>query len=316
MLLISSLLVLSHGQELFLSRGAGPSSATASQGQSGGIFYEKAWYKCLDLPGGNTQNGNKIQIWDCNGKSNQAWVFDSWQIHFAGDTSKCLDVPGGDLTNGNQLQIWDCNGQDSQSWGYDSNMQTIYLAHSMANVSDASKCMDLKGGDSTNGNLVEVWDCNGYDNQKWTFKAPSPSPGPSNECVDAVNKYRKMAGKPALPACADQYFDAAKKAACYDINNAHASCHSFASSFCPGGHWAGQNEGAPKFNGAKCTWDDEVKCWYDEKDNGPGASGCCKPCTTCNQNHYKALIGDHSCVACGYCESGSGWQWTGNFCRN
>ena len=24
--------------------------------------------KCLDLPGGDTDNGNKVDIWDCNGR--------------------------------------------------------------------------------------------------------------------------------------------------------------------------------------------------------------------------------------------------------
>jgi len=143
-----------------------------------------------------------------------------------------------------------------------------------------------------------------------------PTVALTHECVDAVNKYRKMAGKPALPACADQYFDVAHDMACYDINNAHASVHHETKAFCPGSHWSGQNEGAPKFDGASCTWDDEVKCWYDEKDNGPGASGCCKACTSCDKGHYNTLIHDDlACVACSFCESGSGWQWTANFCR-
>jgi len=134
----------------------------------------------LDLPGGNTANGNKLQIWDCNGLNNQKWVFapGSWKIVYAGDTSKCIDVPGGDLSNGNPLQIWDCNGKSSQIWGYDPKMDTIYLARSAAET-DASKCLDLAGGNAGNGGKVELWDCNGQPNQQWTFAAPTPSPSPS-----------------------------------------------------------------------------------------------------------------------------------------
>jgi len=32
--------------------------------------------KCLDLSGGKTINGNKIQTWDCNNTKNQKWSFD------------------------------------------------------------------------------------------------------------------------------------------------------------------------------------------------------------------------------------------------
>lgn len=143
-----------------------------------GVFYKNGWYKCLDLPGGNTANGNKLQIWDCNGKNNQKWVFapGSYKVTYAANSGKCVDVPGGDFSNGNQLQIWDCNGQKGQVWGYDSNMGTIYLAQSNG---DASKCMDLRGGSTNNGNGIELWDCNGKQNQQWVFSPPSPGPSPS-----------------------------------------------------------------------------------------------------------------------------------------
>ena len=123
--------------------------------------------KCLDLPGGNTENGNKLWIWDCYGGTNQQWVHNfaagMASIRYKADPTKCVDVPGGVLQEGNQLQIWDCNNGDNQRWGYDPGMSTIYPIAS----ADASLCMDLANGNVTNGTPVQLWTCDGYDNQKW-----------------------------------------------------------------------------------------------------------------------------------------------------
>jgi len=142
--------------------------------------------KCLDLPGGNANNGNLLQIWDCNGMKNQQWFFDSgtWRITYAGNSGKCIDAIGGGgiPAAGTKLGIWDCLGTDSQVWGYDSNMKTVFLAKSAANMPEASMCMDLAGGSNVDGTPIQVWNCNGLANQAWDINgagpAPSPSPGP------------------------------------------------------------------------------------------------------------------------------------------
>jgi len=87
---------------------------------------------CLDLYGGDTTNGNAVQVWECNGLPNQQWKFaeGTFQIQYYADQSKCVDA--GAMTPGSKLQIWDCNGQPQQHWGYDADpgMQTIYLSDS------------------------------------------------------------------------------------------------------------------------------------------------------------------------------------------
>lgn len=150
------------------------------------IVSDWAENKCLDLPEGKTDNGNMLQIWDCNGMTNQQWLFDSgsWRIKYAGDSGKCIDALGwgGSGGAGTQLGIWDCNGHDSQSWGYDSNLKTIYLAHS-ADRANANLCMDIDGGQKGDGTRIQVWDCNLHTNQAWDIRgggqSPSPGPGPS-----------------------------------------------------------------------------------------------------------------------------------------
>merc|ERR1719330_745590 len=85
--------------------------------------------KCLSLPGGDTSNGNIVEVDNCWGPTS-GWRFDegSWQIQWERDTSKCLDA--GDMSEGSQIMIWDCNGMSQQKWGYDSGANTIYLADS------------------------------------------------------------------------------------------------------------------------------------------------------------------------------------------
>merc|ERR1719281_570573 len=70
---------------------------------------------CLDLPGGNTKNGNKLQIWECNGQESQFWYFKAgtYMIQYGGDANKCVDA-GAAMKGGTQLMIWDCNGARQQ----------------------------------------------------------------------------------------------------------------------------------------------------------------------------------------------------------
>jgi hypothetical protein len=112
--------------------------------------------KCLDLSNnGKTDNGNPIDIWDCDGGTPQQWQFntDDGTIRYKADTTKCIDIPGGDMTNGNKLQIWDCDsskktlGQQWQGGG-------TYQYQSKMN---ANKCIDLYGGNSSDGNGIEIW---------------------------------------------------------------------------------------------------------------------------------------------------------------
>lgn len=124
---------------------------------------------CVDAGDGN--NGDRLMIWECNGRESQLWFFDdgAYAIQWAGDSSKCVDA--GDMQAGNQLYLWDCNGFDQQFWSYDPDMWTVFLANGKGAERDASLCMDLAGGDETWGTAVEVWDCNSLSQQMWWLKA-------------------------------------------------------------------------------------------------------------------------------------------------
>jgi len=126
---------------------------------------------CMDLPGGDTTNGALLWMWDCYGGESQQWSFlptpQGYKLVYEVDTTKCVDLLG-DWTNGNQLGLWDClDGQESQQWGFDQDAGTIYLASS---EHDASKCIRIAG--ENQGDAIEIWDCNGEDEQLWKTLGP------------------------------------------------------------------------------------------------------------------------------------------------
>jgi hypothetical protein len=116
------------------------------------MIFKSDTRKCVDIPGSDMTNGNKIQIWDCNNNKNQMWYFDGLYIRSGINDQKCLDVPGSDYTNGNKLDLWDCNGLANQQFKGGGTYQWELVA-------SPGKCIDLYGGDTTNGKLLEIWDC-------------------------------------------------------------------------------------------------------------------------------------------------------------
>ncbi|GIG23064.1 hypothetical protein Cch01nite_37880 [Cellulomonas chitinilytica] len=115
---------------------------------------------CLDNNAASTANGNKIQIWGCNGTVAQQWTFVA-----AGTTlrvqGKCLDIAGGGTANGTKVQLWDCNSTGAQVWIPQSNGS--YLNP------QSNRCLDDPGASTTPGTQVQIWDCNGSGAQRWTL---------------------------------------------------------------------------------------------------------------------------------------------------
>ncbi|WP_345033252.1 ricin-type beta-trefoil lectin domain protein [Kutzneria kofuensis] len=72
--------------------------------------------QCMDVTGQGTANGTLVELWECNGGSNQQWTQASDGSLRSAQSGKCLDDPGFSTTNGTQLEIWDCNGGSNQRW--------------------------------------------------------------------------------------------------------------------------------------------------------------------------------------------------------
>ena len=163
-----------------------------------------AW--CLDLNGGNTANGTAVQLWSCNNTPAQAWSKVDGALTILG---KCLDDIGFSTADGTPVQIWDCSKASNQMWSLNNDSvqlagtskclqaTTLYegsrpvlaecdnnnprqrwqTASTPAKSSvqfvsqrDSGKCLDIRGGDSRDGTVIEAWSCNGGGNQAWTWQ--------------------------------------------------------------------------------------------------------------------------------------------------
>jgi beta-glucanase (GH16 family) len=113
--------------------------------------------KCIDVPSANPADGNRLQIWDCNGTAAQSWTL-------GGDGTvralgKCMDVAGAATANGAAVQLYTCNGTGAQRF-------TLTSAGDLVNP-QANKCVDVTGANSANGAKLQLWECTGGANQKW-----------------------------------------------------------------------------------------------------------------------------------------------------
>ena len=131
----------------------GSSTSTA------GVLRSVSSNRCLDVPGRATTNGTLLEIWDCNGGSNQQWTaLSNGEVQVYGN--KCLDVPNHATAAGTKVEIWDCNGDANQQWTLNSDGTVVGR--------ESGLCLDVTGKGTANGTSVEIWTCNGGSNQKWT----------------------------------------------------------------------------------------------------------------------------------------------------
>ncbi|WP_182882579.1 MULTISPECIES: lectin [unclassified Microbispora] len=149
-----------------LGQGSSPSpsvtpSASPSTSPSAGPSAIKgvASGRCVDVPNASQTSGTQVQIWDCNGQSNQSWTpTSSGELRVYGN--KCLDVANMSTADGAAVQIWDCNGQNNQKWRFNSDGSITAVG--------ANKCLDAPNYSTANGVKLQIWSCNGQSNQRWT----------------------------------------------------------------------------------------------------------------------------------------------------
>ena len=113
--------------------------------------------ECVDVNGGSSTPGTKVEMWDCNGSAtSQTWTMASNGT--VGINGQCLDITGGSTANGALIEEWTCNGGANQQW----------LAVNGELVNPASgKCLDDPGFTTTEGTQLDLWTCNGGSNQQW-----------------------------------------------------------------------------------------------------------------------------------------------------
>lgn len=82
-----------------------------------------------------------------------------WTRSLVGKQSgKCLDDPDSSTANGTQVVIWGgCHGGVNEQWTYTSSKQLQVMG----------KCLDA-APNAAAGTRLQLWDCNGGANQRWT----------------------------------------------------------------------------------------------------------------------------------------------------
>jgi glucose/arabinose dehydrogenase len=116
--------------------------------------------KCLDISGGGTADGTKIQLYTCNGSAAQVWTVNG-QVWRNPQSGKCLDVAGGATANGTKVQLWTCNGTGAQNWAAQAD-KTVRNPVS-------GRCLDVSQNSSADGQQIHIWDCLGAANQQWNL---------------------------------------------------------------------------------------------------------------------------------------------------
>ncbi|WP_433618624.1 endo-1,4-beta-xylanase [Dactylosporangium sp. CA-139114] len=133
-----------------------PSPTPTTGGGGGGRIVGAQSGRCIDVPNASHTNGTRVQLYDCNGQTNQQWTYtSSKQLQVYGNM--CLDAAGSG--NGAAVQIYSCNGQTNQQWNVNAN-GTISGVQS-------GRCLDVWG--TGNGQQVQLYDCWGGANQRFSL---------------------------------------------------------------------------------------------------------------------------------------------------
>jgi hypothetical protein len=122
--------------------------------------------RCLDADANTIGgNGTKVQLWDCNGQTQQYWLLtpsgQGYQIKNE-RSGRCLDADTNTAgSNGGRVQLWDCNGKPQQQWIDYSD----WVVDGSTDINSfytplVNRCLDADLTTiNANGTKVQLWDC-------------------------------------------------------------------------------------------------------------------------------------------------------------
>jgi hypothetical protein len=125
--------------------------------------------KCLDVAGGASANGTKLQQYQCNGSAAQIFHLAaapnaagaSTLVHDA--SGKCVDIDHSGTADFTKAQLWDCNATGAQSFSVaDAGNGNVRFVNT-----NSGKCLDINGASAADGTQVQLYSCNGTVAQTW-----------------------------------------------------------------------------------------------------------------------------------------------------
>ncbi|WP_413755244.1 ricin-type beta-trefoil lectin domain protein [Streptomyces sp. MMBL 11-3] len=128
-------------------------------------FANRPTTQCLDVDANGGGNGTIVQIWQCNGTSQQRWyLWNNGALESYRFPGKCLDADTkGGGQNGTRVQIWDCNNTAQQSWSHPAGDRAIYNARFYGG---GNIVLDRDANVWGNGARVQLWQKN-FQSQQW-----------------------------------------------------------------------------------------------------------------------------------------------------
>ncbi len=131
--------------------------------KDGGIYALKSKNsaRCLDLQGGNVNNGTLLQQWDCQlDNQNQQFRFVAvgngfFEIRNV-RSNRCISVDNFKKDNGTRIHNWDCYGNADQKFRLGN---TKFPGAYNLRFQHSDMCVDVEGKDTANGKIVNQWQC-------------------------------------------------------------------------------------------------------------------------------------------------------------
>ena len=119
--------------------------------------------RCVDITGFNTNDGTRLQLYNCTGGWNQRWSYTN-NTFVNPQSGKCVNVAGGGTANGTAVNLSTCNGSGAQRWQVQSNGNIVNTS--------SGRCLDAVGRGTANGTLLQIYDCvaGGQSNQQWSLR--------------------------------------------------------------------------------------------------------------------------------------------------
>jgi len=126
-------------------------------------------------------SGEAVLIYTCNTQSGGTSPSETWAINADGTISLrdsqnklCLNASGTDP----DIYLANCSPTSAQIFVYDATSHTI-------KQKSTGLCLDIVGQNSADGARVELYQCNGQNNQEWYYNATSGflTTGLNQKCV-------------------------------------------------------------------------------------------------------------------------------------
>ena len=162
--------------------------AAANSGVTSAVRQVGGSGKCLNDPRASTKNGTLVNLWSCDGRSNQNWTaVQDGTIRVLG---KCLDVAGESTSNGAKLQLYSCaSGDGAQQWQAGTDGELVNP--------QSGKCLDVQAASAANGTRPVLWTCANVTTQSgehWARPAGSVVSGEPGKCLSASGSAADVAG--------------------------------------------------------------------------------------------------------------------------